>query len=212
LPRRVTPKALKDHDYQELFERMSGILLNAATVFCSDQTPDEKRDIISRFEDDGDEIVQIIKDKLDTFGDPPFRDKAHVYRLINNIDNVLDELKKAASRIVLYKLMYIPEFLKMGNIIWQEAGVIRECVHLMSNPGRNRRKIRDKCIEISRLESLGDDLTDECVAVLLERVERATLSAMEFMLIKEVIERLEHGINQCEDVGDFIDEVKKKNS
>jgi len=204
----------EDMEYFELFEEIASIARRSAEKFCSPDDPEEKKQALVLLEHEGDQIITEVTDRLDRHQDPPLRgDPDDIYRLVDNIDNVIDSLKKASVRIVLYELEHISQFNLMGELILQATRKIEEALPLFrKKTKRNRDKIGDICIEISSIEADGDD--KECVAIsyLRDMEKEGSISVIDFFLTKEVIELLEHALNQCEDVSDFMDTLKKKNA
>lgn len=207
----MADKLLGDMFYQELFQEIASLARRAAETFCSESDLEEKGQIIEVLEDQGDDIVAEVRNRLDQSQDPPFRDPAHVSGLVDGIDNIIDVLKRSSKRIVLYEVTYIPEFIILGGLVLEATQHIEQCIPLLKRPGRNHAKIRVQCMAINQVEERGDDETDCAVSSLLQQTKSGALPELDFHLAKEIVELLEHGLNRCEDLSKLIDTIKKKN-
>ena len=204
----------KDMGYFDLFEEIASVAHRASKAFCSHESPEIKKRMLESLEHEGDALEAEVRDRLDRHQDPPIRGGPDdIYRLVDNIDSIIDSLKKAGTRIVLYELDYFPEFIEMGELIMTATQKIEETLPLFRKKSeKNRNKIRDLCIEIGNVEANGDDTEVACISSLRKQEKQGTLSVIDFFLAKEVIALLEHALNQCEDASSFMETLKKKNA
>lgn len=72
---------------------------------------------------------------------------------------------------------------------------------------KKKNEIVKHCIEINRLENLGDEITHQAVADLFK-----TADVMEIIKLKEIYEHLEQATDKCEDAADVIKDIFIKNS
>ena len=113
---------------------------------------------IHDLEHEGDTLAHEITDMLNRTFITPI-DREDIYSLANNLDDVLDLLNAMAGRIKLYKLNLSDEhFAQFIDLINQAAAALANAVKHMPDTKRQR-KVLDYCIEVNRLENLGDSVS-----------------------------------------------------
>ncbi|MGB2825331.1 MAG: DUF47 family protein, partial [Thermoplasmata archaeon] len=70
-----------------------------------------------------------------------------------------------------------------------------------------KNEIVNHCIEINRLENIGDDITHQAVAGLFK-----TSDVVDIIKLKEIYEHLEQATDKCEDAADVIKDIFIKHS
>ncbi len=88
-----------------------------------------------------------------------------------------------------------------------ESFVTRYLNEGFSGGEKKKNEILSHCIEINRLENMGDDITHVAVAGLFKKYD-----AVEIIKLKEIYEYLEEATDKCEDAADVIKDVFMKNS
>lgn len=198
--------------YFELFDGLASQACRAAKVFCSNATPEEKAERLRDIEHEADEAVHAVTDKLNEHQEPPLRDLDDIQRLVYNMDNVIDCLEEAANRILIFRLTYIPEFMAFGSLALNAAEQIKAGLPLLKKPGKNSEAIKSVYIRINEIESEADGHHRATLEKLMS-TDPETLDEMWHRLkIKEVLQKLEDALDQCEDVGELIEALKKKNA
>src|SRR5678815_4952642 len=90
-----------------MFSKMSENLTLGAQVlvalFAEYSTAEEKTKEIRRIENVGDEMMHNILKKLNQTFITPF-DREDIHRLASSIDDVLDLIKAAGDRVILYNI------------------------------------------------------------------------------------------------------------
>lgn len=206
------PRTPKNNEYFNLIEKIGSIAHQAAEIFCSDTpSPQDKKSALIELEHEGDKVTQAVRDMLDRHQDTPLRDMQDIYHLVNNIDNIIDSLKKAASRIALYKFEYRTEFIAMGRLVLEATQNIKDVLPLLRSIRKSHKAIREFCINVAEIESRGDrqeEMSIHSLRLAPLRFKRAP----DYADRKEIVQLLEHALNQCEDVSQFVDTLKKKNA
>ena len=131
----------------------------------------------------------------------PF-DREDIYALTKELDDITDMINTMVGRIKVYK---IP-----GNDrhLMEFAKVIEESVLTVSKAVKGMRvkngskMVMAACVEINRLENVGDAMRD---AVLMELFE--TKSAIEIIKWKEVYQDAETVLDICEDVANVVESI-----
>ncbi len=204
----------KETEYFTHFELLAEKAHAAATLFLSEViSPQEKAHRLSALENEADAIVHRVIDMLDIHRDPPLRDGSDIHNLVHNIDNIVDLIEKAADRIVRYHLAYRQEFLLMGGKLKEATGVIVSTVFLLRDIRRNHEEIKRGCIKVNDCENEGDALHRAALSELMGGAHPRTVEEFSLQfLTKEVLGILERALDQCEDVANFVDSLKKKNA
>ncbi len=166
----------------------------------------KKRDKIKDIEHKGDELVHEIAEALTrTFVTPI--DQEDISKLTSRLDDILDYIEAASHRIWSYEIKTIPpDMVKLTEVIVRSSKEVNHAVKDLRN-FKKKNEILNHCIEINRLENMGDDITHVAVAGLFKKYE-----AVDIIKLKEIYEYLEEATDKCEDAADVIKDVFMKNS
>jgi hypothetical protein len=166
----------------------------------------EKRDRIKEIEHKGDDYVHKISQELNkTFVTPIDHDD--ISKLTSCLDDILDYTEAASHRLWSYEIRTIPpDMVKLSEVILASAKEVNHAVKDLRN-FKKKNEIFKHCIEINRLENIGDDVTHAAVAALFKNHD-----VVDIIKLKEIYEYLEEATDKCEDVADVIKDVFIKNS
>ena len=167
---------------------------------------EQKRDGIKAIEHRGDEIVHEIADALNrTFVAPIDHDD--LSKLTSRLDDILDFIEAASHRMWSYEIKSVPpDMVKLSEVILSSATEVNHAVKDLRDFKR-RDEIFKHCIEVNRLENVGDDITHVAVAGLFKKHD-----PVDIIKLKEIYEYLEMATDKCEDAADVIKDVFVKNS
>lgn len=130
-------------------------------------------------------------------------DRNDIHRLISKMDDVMDSVDGVAGRIALYKLTEMtPEIKSLAEILAQSTVEVQHAVNGLRNL-RNADTIREKCIEVNRLENDADAVLREAIAKLFTSEK----DPIKVIMWKEIYEILEKATDRCEDVANIIEGV-----
>ena len=165
-----------------------------------------KRDAMKRIEHRGDEIVHDLAEALNkTFVTPIDHDD--MSKLTSRLDDILDYMESASHRMWSYEIKRVPpDMVKLVEVLVASAREVNHAVKDLKN-FKKKNEITKHCIEINRLENLGDDITHQAVAALFKSSE-----IVEIIKLKELYEHLEMATDKCEDAADVIRDIFIKNS
>ncbi len=166
----------------------------------------EKRDKIKDIEHKGDELVHEIANELTkTFVTPI--DHEDISKLTSRLDDILDYIEAASHRMWSYEIKSVPpDMVKLTEVILKSSKEVNHAVKDLRN-FKSSSEINNHCIEINRLENVGDDITHVAVAGLFKKYD-----AIDIIKLKEIYEYLEEATDKCEDAADVIKDVFMKNS
>lgn len=160
---------------------------------------------IRDLEHEGDTLAHEITDMLNRTFITPI-DREDIYALANQLDDVLDMLNAMAGRMKLYKLSPSDDhFAQFIDLIDQAAAALSNAVRYMPDMKRQRR-VLDYCIEINRLENLGDSVREKAISHLFE-TEKDPIMVIKW---KEIYEVAEGTLDKCEHVAKVIEGILVK--
>ena len=204
----------KDDKFFKFFEKDVDNLQNAAKVFrdlmsnaISKEERAQKIKRIEEIEHIGDEITHQIFSELGASFITPF-DREDIHALTSTLDDILDFIQGAATRIVLYRVESIsPEQEKLAGLIYDAVVELRQAIYYLRD-FRNADKIRENLVKINSMENEADDLFERAIASLFENCKDPIL----LIKTKELLVSLETATDQCEDAANVIESIIVKNA
>jgi uncharacterized protein Yka (UPF0111/DUF47 family) len=146
-----------------------------------------------------DDVTHEIIDRLNRTFITPF-DREDIYSLAHEFDSVVDIIQAMTNRMFLYNLHNT----KNEDLI-RFAELIERSVDHLSNAVRGLRnlkqatKISNCCIEVNRLENLGDHLRDEVLSKLFDNAP----DPLNVIKWKDIYMEAETVLDKCEDVANI---------
>lgn len=202
-----------DFNYFEAFANLSKFSLNSAQILhktLSNFNPnqiEEKTKEMHQIEHSADLAKHEVMDHLLKEFLPPI-EREDITTLSQQIDDVTDSVEDVLLFIHMFNIKTIrPEVIKFTGLIEKCCKAMDEALVEFKN-FRNSKTLRDKVIEINRLEEDADEFYVETVRNLY----RTSTDPIELMTWTEIMHRLEKCCDNCEDVADIIEEITMKNS
>ncbi len=201
----------REETFLPQFGRAAEVILEAARVLDNMATGpvlDDARAVeVKRLEHQGDQIAHETFDLLNrTWITPIDREDIHV--LVKALDDVLDYIDAAASRIVLYRIASTTaELKKITSIIVQSAVAIQKAMALLSDL-KNSKQILEACVEINRLENEADTVAQLAIGKLFNDSK----DPIEVMKWKEIYDFVEGATDRCEDVANTLETIVIKST
>ncbi len=204
----------KDDKFFNYFEKDIGNLLNAAKVFKDLMTnaisKEERAQKIKRIEElehHGDEATHQIFSELGSTFITPF-DREDIHSLASKLDDILDYIQGAATRLVLYRVDVISqEQEKLAGMIHDAVSELSKAIPLLRDL-KNADSIRQSLVKINSIENEADDLFERAIADLFEKCKDPIL----LIKTKELLVSLETATDQCEDAANVIESIMVKNA
>jgi hypothetical protein len=203
----LTPQ---DKVFFDLFEQQVAIVSDAGHNLIN-LTKDftkvkEKRHEIELLEQRGDDITHAIYERINRTRNPPLA-PAEISALASSLDEVLDYIDGSAEKMLYYGIessdTYMVELSKLIHLSTVEIDAAVKSIRSIRDPSF----IRDRCIEINRLENLADDVLAEAITNLFR-----TKDAMTIIKLKDIYEWLEIATDKCEDVADVLSDIAFRHS
>jgi len=162
---------------------------------------------IEEVEHEGDITTHEIADRLNrTFVTP--LDHEDIHDLAGRMDDILDNIEATADRMYLYEAgEATAEMVSLVQVLAEAARALEKAVEGLRDIGRNARRIMDHCIEIHRLENMGDDQSRQALAQLFKGTD--ALYALKW---KEIYDHVEEAIDKCEDVAVIVEGIVVKHT
>jgi predicted phosphate transport protein (TIGR00153 family) len=165
----------------------------------------ERIGIISDFEHQGDAITHQIFAQLHRTLITPI-DREDIASLTHSLDDITDSIHSTAESILIYDIESpVRGMQEFSEIILQAVMEIERAVSEMHNKIEPK-KMLGRCIDINRLENLGDSLYRSSMAELF------TFPCDIASLIKwrEIYGHMESALDQCENVSNILEGISIK--
>jgi predicted phosphate transport protein (TIGR00153 family) len=165
----------------------------------------ERVGVINDLEHQGDAITHQIFDQLHRSVITPF-DREDIALLAHSLDDVADFIHAAADAMLLYKIERPTNRAKeMVDIVVETVAEVEKAVSEMHDR-LGRKQLLKRCVEINRLENIGDSVYRSAMAELFDD------STNYDSLIKwrEIYNHMESVIDRCEDIANILEGVAIK--
>ena len=165
----------------------------------------ERVGVIATLEHEGDAIThQIIAQLHRTFVTP--LDREDIALLAEALDDIADFIHSAADYMLVYKVKRPTDKAReLVDILVQAVSEVEKGVSEIQ--GRiDRDKLLKLCVEINRLENMGDSIYRSALAELF--IDSADFTYL--IKWREIYEHIETAINRCEDVANILEGVALK--
>lgn len=168
---------------------------------------DRKVERLLEVEHKGDDITRSIMERLNkTFITPIERED--ISGLAFTIDEILDMVTGVADRMVLYEVgRPTPEVVELCRHMERATATLVKLIHEMRRLQYD--SVRSLCDEVKRWEMEADQVYRRSVAKLLNEPGYDPLYVIKW---KEIYEKLEDGMDFCEDVSNLVEGVILKNA
>jgi len=193
------------------FDRDAEILVRCAEQFCQTlECFDNAREHsikLKELEHEADDITHEAMSLLHRSFITPL-ERGDLRRLILALDDVVDYMDDAVRRMALYDIKTIlPEVCPMGKVMVNLARAVRDAVHELRNV-RKKNRILQHCIEIQRLETVGDHLHHIAISSLFKN----GMEPLQVMKWKEIIDLIETAMDSAEEVAHVIEGIVLENA
>ena len=200
----------KDKVFFDLLEQQAAIVTDASHHLVN-LTKDftnvkEKRHEIELLEHQGDQVTHDIYERLNRTHNPPIA-PAEISRLASSLDEVIDYLDGSAEKMLYHGIestdTYMVELAKLIHLSAVEIeGAVKD-IRSIKDP----RFIKQRCIEVNRLENVADDVLAEAITHLFRSND-----AMTVIKLKDIYDWLEIATDKCEDVADVLSDIAYRQS
>jgi predicted phosphate transport protein (TIGR00153 family) len=196
----------KESNLFVLFKKQAQYAVDAAVLFVEltakgsfdTETVQKMRDI----EHQADEVAHEIMDRLNKTFITPF-DREDIHALTSKLDDVIDMIYTIANRMKVYKIIVIdPDLMEFSTVIEKSVRALARAIEGLSDTKRPQATL-DTCIEVNRLENIGDTMRDAILAKLFETVNDPIF----LIKWKELYQFAETVLDICEDVAHIVESI-----
>ncbi len=203
---RILPR---DQEFFVIFEKASQNILDGAELLKEllDNFDDvkEKARQIEEIEHKGDTFTHELVKKLNITFITPI-DREDILNLASAIDDVIDLIHAASTRLVLYKVTEVtPQAKELGFLILKAT---RELHRGISRLSTQMSEVYEHCVEVNSLENEADRVCRDAIAWLFEH-EKDPITILKW---KEIYETLETATDRAEDAANVLESVALKNA
>jgi uncharacterized protein len=196
----------QEGNFFDLFDKHAAITLKSAyalkELFASNSSLSKNAPHIKQLEHEADRVVhQCVEELHKIFITPIERDD--IYKLISQMDDVLDSIEEAADNVSLYKITEIKSEAKDLTALLVEAVVELEFAINGLRSLKNVEEIKAHCTKIYLLENQADAITRNAIGILFDE-EQEIRNIIKW---KEIYTNLEEAFDRCQDVANIIDGI-----
>jgi hypothetical protein len=190
--------------FTELAKRLAGSASILQQIFQSPDALDAKVTAIKGLEHEADNLTHDIIDRIDRTFVTPF-DREDIHALASELDNVIDLIDGTARRAQIFRIQKIrPAAGVLAEVLVRAGSAVEEGVRDMKN-AKHVYAISEK---LKKLEEEGDAVYHEAMGKLFAEGG----DALDVIKWKDLYDKLEDALDQCEDVGNVLHSIALKNA
>jgi len=158
---------------------------------------------LSTIEHEIDELRRTVFEEL-TRGSLPSKDREDIMHLVKRLDEMADHVKDAARAVILLldakvvRKMW-EQFAETSKDLVDCATTLREAIEKL---GTNPAQAMELAKKIDEIEGRVDEKYLKSKALLLKHSD--TMNAATILLLKDLIEEMEHVADSCDDTADYV--------
>lgn len=200
----------KDTNFFTMFEE-AALNVNRAAALLIEMMEDldlaeVKAKEIYESEQEGDLLThEIMRNLNKTFITP--MDREDIHALVKRLDDIVDLVWWTADKAVIFQLHNSREdAVDLTKTLHKTTEFITKAISFLKD--KQYQYVQECCIEINRMENLGDRIFKKALATLFDELKDPVL----LIKWKEVYEHLEDAHNVCEEVANILESILLKNS
>lgn len=196
-------------NFFELFEKQVATAVEAAqffkTVAAVGRVNEAMLSKIQAIEHEGDEVCHNIINLLNKTFITPF-DREDILSLAKQIDDIVDMINGIISRLKVYNINDPdPNLIDFAKVIEESVLAVAQAVGGLRNP-KHMERVSRACVEINRLENVGDAMRDRVLAELFTH----GADPIHVIKWKDIYQDAETVLDVCEDVAHVVDSILVK--
>lgn len=197
----------RDEEFFNMFSELAGRLTASARLlhelFSDPRTLDAKVMAIKTIEHEADTLTHDVITRIDrTFVTPIDREDIHL--LASRLDDVIDLIDGTARRAQMFKVTSKHDAaVRLCECLIKMGEAIEGAVKNVKKPTL----VVERGVQVKRLEEEGDQIYHEAIGALFA----GTPDALHVIKWKELIDKIEGALDQCEDVSNTLESIALKN-
>jgi uncharacterized protein len=202
---RILPR---DEKFYELFTELAKRLTASANIlqemFQSPAQLDAKVTAIKGLEHEADNLTHDIIDRIDRTFVTPF-DREDIHALASELDDVIDLIDGTARRAQIFRIQRIRQpAIVLAEVLSRAGSAVEEGVRDM----KNAKHVYAVSEKLKVLEEEGDAIYHDAMGKLFAEGG----DAIDVIKWKDLYDKLEDALDQCEDVGNVLQSIALKNA
>jgi predicted phosphate transport protein (TIGR00153 family) len=158
---------------------------------------------LSTVEHEIDELRRIVFEEL-TCGSLMSKDREDIMHLVKRLDQMADHVKDASRAVIVLLEAEVPkemweQFAKTAKDLVVCAKTLRKAIE---NLGANPDKAMELAKEVDKIEGQVDKKYVKSKALLLKSCKETDAATV--LLLKDLIEEMEHVADACDDTADYV--------
>jgi uncharacterized protein len=196
----------KDSNFFVLFSKQAGFAGSAATLFAEIASKgvydDDAVRKMRNIEHQADEVTHEIIDRLNKTFITPF-DREDIFTLTKELDSVVDMIYTITNRMRVYNINEAnSDLIEFSKVIEKSVRALTTAIEGLKDT-KHPQVALDSCIEVNRLENIGDNMRDAILAKLFETVK----DPVYLIKWKEIYQFAETVLDICEDVAHVVESI-----
>jgi predicted phosphate transport protein (TIGR00153 family) len=196
-------------DFFGLFEEQVSHAVEAARFFkevvAQDRVSEGMLSEMAQIEHQGDDAAHTIIERLNKTFITPF-DRQDIHALVMGLDDITDMIHNIVSRLRVYGITGVDKnLMEFAAVIEQSVQAVARAVGGLRHV-KNIRVVFDACVEVNRLENVGDAMRDRVLAELFATVK----DPVAIIKWKDIYQDAETVLDVCEDVVHVVDSIMVK--
>jgi uncharacterized protein Yka (UPF0111/DUF47 family) len=197
----------RDEKFFPMFNDVARILCECAElvaqIFAEPARLDELGAEVKRLEHKADEITHNVIVRIDRSFVTPL-DREDIHMLTSRLDDVIDLLDGTVRRAQMFHVTEAPvHAARLADVLKRAASLIETAVASMKKP----KSMLDYTQRMKALEEEGDAIYAEAVGELFA----GTPDPLHVIRWKELYDKLEEDIDQCDNVSNVLESIALKN-
>ena len=199
----------RDFNFFKLFEKQISYAVDAARFFkevvSQGRVNEDTLSKMSAIEHQADDVAHTIIEQLNkTFITPIDREDIHA--LTMEIDDIVDMIDTIVNRMRIYNITGVDKNLQeFAVVIEQSVQAVARAIGGLRDI-KNVKVVYDACVEVNRLENVGDTMRDEMLMELFTTVK----DPIAVIKLKDIYVYAETVLDVCEDVAHVVDSIMVK--
>jgi predicted phosphate transport protein (TIGR00153 family) len=192
-----------------LFEKQVSYAVDAARFFrevvSKGSVTEDTLSKMSEIEHQADDVAHTIIEQLNkTFITPIDREDIHA--LTMQIDDIVDMINTIVNRMRIYNITGVNKNLvEFAKVIEESVQAVERAIGGLRDI-KNVKVVFDACVEVNRLENVGDTMRDEMLMELFATVK----DPIAVIKWKDIYQDAETVLDVCEDVAHVVDSIMVK--
>lgn len=200
----------QDPVFYDLLEAQADAACRAAQSFAAltqdFAQADSCAQALKKIEADADKLTHELVNKADAKFVTPL-DKEDMHHLSESLDSITDHLEAAGARVSLYQLTQVrPDLPPMADILVRTTEATREAVGILRHL-KDHKSLEEVFVKVHALENESDQAYRTALGALFNEPNADPLHVMKW---KELYDRVELTVDECENVADILESLVVK--